>query len=254
MIRGIALALGLLALPAMAGEEIVSGLSQNRVAITASFDGSEILIYGAVKRDAPAPDDKGRMEVIITVEGPSTPLVIRRKAKVAGIWLNRDSVTIDAAPSFYAVATTGDLKDILSGTEDLRYHITLPQVIRAVGISSEAEDSQAFVESLQRLRLQEDRYRIAERSVQFLEETLFRADVVLPANLTEGNYNVRIFLTRGGEVVDSSAAIIGVRKAGLERFLFRMAHDQPTLYGATALLLAAVAGWLASFVFRFIRS
>lgn len=254
MIRATLLALGLMALPALAGEEIVSGLSQNRVAITANFDGSEILIYGAVKRDSPAPEDLGRMEVIVTVEGPSTPLVIRRKAKVAGIWLNRDSVNIDAAPSFYAVATTGNLDEILSGTEDLRYSITLPQVIRAVGISAEASDPQEFVDSLQRLRLQEDRYRIAERSVQFLEETLFRADVVLPANLTEGNYNVRIFLTRGGKVVDSSAAIIGVRKAGLERFLFRAAHDQPAAYGVAALVLAGLAGWIASFIFRFIRS
>jgi uncharacterized protein (TIGR02186 family) len=254
MIRAALLALGLMTLPAQAGEEIVSGLSQNRVAITANFDGSEILIYGAVKRDSPAPEDLGRMEVIVTVEGPSTPLVIRRKAKVAGIWLNRDSVNIDAAPSFYAVATTGNLDEILSGTEDLRYNITLPQVIRAVGISAEASDPQEFVDSLQRLRLQEDRYRIAERSVQFLEETLFRADVVLPANLTEGNYNVRIFLTRGGKVVDSSAAIIGVRKAGLERFLFRAAHDQPAAYGVAALVLAGLAGWIASFIFRFIRS
>jgi uncharacterized protein (TIGR02186 family) len=254
MIRALALAFGLAALPALAAEEIVSGLSQNRVAITANFDGSEILIYGAVKRDAPAPDDKGRMEVIVTVEGPATPLVIRRKEKIAGIWLNRDAVTIDKAPSFYAVATTGPLEEILSGTEDLRHSITLPQVIRAVGISAEASDPQDFVESLQRIRLAEDRYRVAEGSVQFLEETLFRADVVLPANLTEGNYNVRIFLTRNGLVVDNSAAIIGVRKTGLERFLFRMAHDQPALYGAAALLLAAFAGWLASFVFRFIRS
>lgn len=254
MIRAVLLALALSALPALAGEEIVSGLSQNRVAITANFDGSEILIYGAVKRDSPAPEDLGRMEVIVTVEGPSTPLVIRRKAKVAGIWLNRDSVNIDAAPSFYAVATTGNLDEILSGTEDLRYSITLPQVIRAVGISAEASRPQDFVDSLQRLRLQEDRYRISERSVQFLEETLFRADVVLPANLTEGNYNVRIFLTRGGKVVDSSAAIIGVRKAGLERFLFRAAHDQPAAYGIAALVLAGLAGWIASFIFRFIRS
>jgi uncharacterized protein (TIGR02186 family) len=254
MIRAVLLALALSALPALAGEEIVSGLSQNRVAITANFDGSEILIYGAVKRDSPAPEDLGRMEVIVTVEGPSTPLVIRRKAKVAGIWLNRDSVNIDAAPSFYAVATTGNLDEILSGTEDLRYSITLPQVIRAVGISAEASQPQDFVDSLQRLRLQEDRYRISERSVQFLEETLFRADVVLPANLTEGNYNVRIFLTRGGKVVDSSAAIIGVRKAGLERFLFRAAHDQPAAYGIAALVLAGLAGWIASFIFRFIRS
>ena len=34
--------------PAFAAEEVILGLSQNRVAITADFDGSEILIFGAI--------------------------------------------------------------------------------------------------------------------------------------------------------------------------------------------------------------
>ncbi len=238
---------------ARATEAIVTGLSQNRVQITANFDGSEILIYGAVKRDAPAPTD-APLEVIVTVEGPSTPLVIRRKEKVAGIWLNRSSVTIDAAPSFYAVATTDKLDKILSGTEDLRHHITIPHAIRAVGISAEAANSPDFIEALQRIRLNEDRYRVAEGTVQLAEETLFRTDVALPANLTEGNYKVGLFILRGGKVIDSQERLIGVRKAGLERFLFNLAHQEPFLYGVISLAMAAFAGWAASAAFRFMRS
>jgi uncharacterized protein (TIGR02186 family) len=242
-----------LALPAAATESIVTGLSENRVQITTNFDGSDILIYGAVNRDAPAP--KGDpLEVIITVEGPSTPLVLRRKERVAGIWINRSSVKIDAAPSFYAVATTGPLDQILSGTEDLRHKITLQYAIRAVGISDEAADAPDFVEALQRIRLDENRYRLDERSVQLVSETLFRTDVALPANLTDGNYTVRLFILRGGKVIDSQERLIGVRKAGVERFLFNLAHQQPFLYGVLSLLMAAVAGWAASAAFRFMRS
>ena len=36
-------------------ERLVSGLSQDQVAITATFTGSEILIYGAIRRDQPPP-------------------------------------------------------------------------------------------------------------------------------------------------------------------------------------------------------
>jgi len=46
---------------------------------------------------------------------------------------------------------------------------------------------------------------------------------------------------------------IEVSKAGVERLLFRMAHDQPLLYGLIALLIAAVAGWGASELFRRMR-
>lgn len=250
--RWLALILSLLAAPA-SGEEIVAGLSQNRVSITADFDGSELIIYGAVKRDAPVPAGSP-LEVIVTVEGPSTPLVIRRKERVAGIWINRDKVVVDAAPSFYAVVTTGPLDSILSNTEDLRHRISIPRAIRAVGLSSEVADPQQFVDSLLRIRLDEDRYRLLQGRVEFVEETLFRADVVLPANLTEGDYLVRLYITRDGRVVDAQERLIGVRKEGLERFLFNLAQEQPLIYGILALAIAVLAGWGASAAFRLVRA
>jgi len=252
MIRAALLALLLPTAALAEGEEIVSGLSQNRVEITANFDGSEILIYGAVKREAPAP--KGApLQVIITVEGPSTPLVIRRKERRAGIWVNTSSITVDAAPSFYAVSTTGPIDKILSGTDDLRFKITLPHAIRAVGSASEASGSKEFLDALARIRSTDESYRLLENRVQLVDETLFRTDVALPANLTEGNYKVRMFITRSGRVIDSMERVIGVRKTGLERTLYIMAHQQPFLYGVISLALAAVAGWAASAGFRLLR-
>ena len=111
----------------------------------------------------------------------------------------------------------------------------------------------AFIDALERIRLDESRYRIAERSVQLADETLFRTDVALPANLTEGNYTVRLFILRGGVVLDTQERLIAVRKAGLERFLYNLAHQQPLLYGVLSLMMAAVAGWGASAAFRFVR-
>lgn len=253
MIRLAAVLLALL-LPAaaIAQESIVAGLSQNRVSITADFDGSEILIYGAVKRDAPAPGG-APLHVIVTVEGPSTPLIVRRKERQFGIWINRDSVEIDRAPSFYAVATTGFLNDILSETENLRHQITIPRAIRAVGAVDQAADAPEFIEALLRIRTEEDRYRLAERTVHFTESTLFRADVILPANLTEGPYRVRIFLTREGKVVDHIERRINVRKEGLERWLTNLSREQPLIYGFLSLFIAVAAGWGASSAFRLIR-
>jgi uncharacterized protein (TIGR02186 family) len=233
-------------------EAIVSGLSQNRVSITADFDGSEILVYGAVKRDAPAPE--GALDVIVTVEGPSTPLTVRRKDRVWGIWINNASIAVDSAPSFYAVATTGPLVEILSATENLRHAITIDRVIRAVGVTAEADASEAFIEAMMRVRTAEGRYRLLQDKIELTEETLFRTDVTLPANLTEGEYKVRLFLLRDGKVVSSQERAIAVRKEGLERLIFNMAQEQPLLYGLVSLLLAGVAGWAASAVFRLFRA
>ena len=252
MIRALIL-LWAMSAPGLAQETIVSGLSQNRVSITADFDGSEILIYGAVKRDTPAPDG-GPLEVIVTVEGPATPVTVRRKARVAGIWVNNAQVQVDSAPSFYAVATTGPLDYILSDTENLRHGITIERVIRAVGITAEADQSGEFLLALLRVRTNEDRYRILEGKVELTEDTLFRTDIVLPANLTEGEYTVRLFLLRDKKVIAAQERLIGVRKEGLERFIFNLAQDQPLIYALISLALAALAGWGASAAFRFVRA
>jgi uncharacterized protein (TIGR02186 family) len=251
MIRAMVFAVLLCTSPANA-EKIVAGLSENRVAITANFDGAELLIYGAVKREEPAPTDF-LLDIIITVEGPSTPVIIRRKERTSGIWINRASQTIDDVPSFYSVQTTGPLAEILSPQEDERYKITIESAVKAQKITGKAIDSTAFVQALHRIRENEGRYRVGEGMVRLSQETLFRTDVVLPSNLTEGGYKVRIFLLRGGKVVDFQENLVGVRKAGLERFLFRLAHDQPLIYGLVSLLIAAIAGWAASAGFRFLR-
>ncbi|MBU3029929.1 TIGR02186 family protein [Paracoccus sp. XHP0099] len=233
-------------------EKVVAGLSSDAVAITASFDGSDILIYGAVKRETPIPDGPP-LQVIITVEAPAEALTIWRKQRRAGIWINTDRVDIGAAPGFYAVATSGPLDRILLPEWDSRYRISLPLALRAFGGAQSVEDTVPYTEALIRLREQNGLYRLEEGSVKLVDQTLFRADVSLPANLIEGDYKTRIFLLRNGEVVDVYRAPIEVRKVGVERWLYRLAFDQPLLYGLMSLAVAVVAGWGASTAFRKLR-
>jgi uncharacterized protein (TIGR02186 family) len=255
MLRRIALALCLVLPPfaAQAAETVVAGLSQSSISITANFDGSDILIYGAVKRETPIPAT-GPLAVIITVEGPSAPIMVRRKSRQMGIWVNTAGVEVDSAPSFYAVATTAPLHSILSNTEDLRYKISVPQAIRSVGAPSTVMDSQAFTDALIRIRERNGLYGLFEGKAQLAEDTLFRTDVDLPANLIEGAYKTRIFLLRNKQVVNLREEIIDVRKVGLERWLFTLAHKQPAAYGLLSLIIAVVAGWAASAAFRFLRN
>lgn len=240
-----------LAAPARA-EEVVAGLSQNRVSISATFSGSEILVFGAVKRETPIPGD-APLSVIVTVEGPKTPVTVRRKDKKYGIWVNVEGIEVDLAPSFYAIATTGALDETLKDIEDLRHHISIPRAIRAVGVAQAVEHPEDFLDALIRINAEKGNYALNEKSVTFEEQTLFNASVALPANLSEGDYKVRIFLTRAGDVVDAHETRIDVRKVGLERFLFNLAHEQPLVYGLLSLAIAIAAGWSASAVFAYLR-
>ncbi|WCR08968.1 TIGR02186 family protein [Paracoccus fistulariae] len=233
-------------------EQVVAGLSSDSVAITASFDGSDILIYGAVKRETAIPPGPP-IEVIITVEAPSGSATVWRKERKAGIWVNAQSVRIAAAPSFYAVATSGPLDQILRPEWDNRYRISLTHAMRAFAGREDVDSTVPFTEALLRIRKGEGLYRLDENAVSIIDQTLFRADVRLPANLIEGAYKTRIFLLRDGRVVDAFVAPITVSKVGLERWLYRLAFDQPLIYGLMSLAVAVIAGWGASAAFRSLR-
>ncbi len=234
-----------------AAESVVAGLSRDAISITTNFEGSEILIFGAVRRDAPPPEGS-QLEVIVTVEGPPRPVTVRRKARRFGIWVNADAIEVDAAPTFYAVATTDELERVISYTEDLRHRISIPWAIRAVGTGT--ADREAFLEALVRIRTEARLYQLNEGAVTLRDQTLFDTAIRLPANLVEGDYRTRIFLTRDGKPIDVYSQDIAVRKVGLERWIYNLAYGRPLIYGILSLTIAIVAGWLASAVFRYIRT
>jgi len=248
MIRLVSLLL-LLAMPANA-EEIVLGLSQDEVAITATFEGSEILIFGAIKRDGPV-EVEGDLGVIVTIAGPDQPVTVRKKDRRLGIWVNTESVDVDVAPTFYAVATNRPLEEILTFTEDLNTRISTQRAIRSVGAT--VESAQSFTDALIRIRASEGLYQTIPEGVSVAEEALFRALIPMPANLTEGDYKAEIYLTRGKQIVDLYTTTIPVKKVGLERWLFNLAHDNPFLYGLMSLSIAIAAGWGASAAFSMFR-
>ena len=240
-----------LTVSSLQAEEIVLGMSQDQVAITATFDGSNILIFGAIKREMEIPQMP--LHVIVSISGPSTPVVVRRKERIFGIWANKYKVTVDSAPSYYAIATSGQWKDVLRETEDLRHKVSINRAIRSVGAPEDITDAQSFSDALIRIRTSQGLYQLLEGSVAIDQQTLFRASINMPANLTEGEYRTRIFLTRDGKVVNQFETSIDVRKVGLERFLYRLSRDKPLGYGLLSLAIAIFAGWLASATFQFIR-
>ncbi|MEO1274392.1 MAG: TIGR02186 family protein [Pseudomonadota bacterium] len=236
-------------IPAKA-EEVVAGLSQSRVAITASFTGSEIFVFGAVKRAAPPPE--GVLDVIVVVEGPSHPVLVRKRERQFGVWVNGPGVQVDAAPSLYAVNTTRPFRDVISWTEELRHQVGLAEVIRLIDAPDWlVEERGDYLDAVVRLNRARGLYFIDEGGVKLTEETLFETSIELPANLVEGDYAARIFLLRDRVVIDVHETTIPVRKVGIERLLYSFANEFPAGYGIASVILALFSGWAASALFRY---
>ncbi|HIP24342.1 MAG TPA: hypothetical protein EYG79_12230 [Rhodobacteraceae bacterium] len=248
MLRILIAAITLFAMPLTAQETVVVDLSQNRVEITATFSGSNIFVFGAVKRDAPVPEGAGQLDVAIVIEGPLETVTVRKKEKKLGIWVNTESVEVHEAPSFFTIATTRPLVDMLNEGDRRDYAIGLDFAVRPQGPSEVGIES--FAEAVIRIRQDDGLYSQREGIVNLTEDTLFEADISLPANLVEGDYNVRIYLIRDKNIVSDATVGIAVRKAGLEAWLYNLSREYALLYGLLSLLVALAAGYGASEIFR----
>ncbi len=248
MLRTLIAAAVFAATPLIAQETVVVDLSQNRVEITATYSGSDIFVFGAVKREAPLPEGIGQLDVAIVVEGPLETATVRKKEKKLGIWVNSDSVEVHEAPSFFTIATTRPLTEMLNEGDRRDYAIGLDFAVRPQGQAEEGIED--FAAAVSRIRQAEGLYSEREGIVNLTEETLFEADILLPANLVEGDYTARIYLIRDKNIVADTSVEITVRKAGLEVWLYDLAHESPLIYGLLSLLVALVAGYGASEIFR----
>ena len=234
-------------------ENILTGAAQDEVAITATFSGSELFFYGAIERNRFLTEEELAPDVVIVIEGPSSPIMVRKKARVAGVWVNQQAIRIAAAPSFYAVASTRPLEEILRSGEDRRYRISLDTSVYILGIPTSAEDPEEFRRAAIRLRQNDGLYFADPYGVELSDRTLFQTRLKLPANIVEGDYRARVYLVRDGRVIDNASIKIPVRKQGVERFLYLAAKETPLFYGFGTLFIALLAGYGASELFRRLR-
>ncbi|MCA0016045.1 TIGR02186 family protein [Mesorhizobium sp. B292B1B] len=232
-------------------EGIQIGLSTDSVSITAGFSGADLTIFGSLENPDPLVARQGRYDVIVVLEGPPKPVVVRRKDRVLGVWVNLESETFENVPVSYSVATTRPLQDI---TEPNSYRQLSLGASNLYMQPADAGDSPATIEeftaALRERKAATGLYSENVGGVQFLSQTLFRATVRLAPNVPVGTHKARAFLFKSGLFIKESSAQLEIRKSGFEQSIFRVAHDYSFLYGVFAISLAMVTGWLGRLIFR----
>ncbi|MEO1198040.1 MAG: TIGR02186 family protein [Pseudomonadota bacterium] len=232
-------------------ETVIADLSDSLVEIESNFVGTELTVFGSIERDAATVARQGGYDVVVVVRGPLQTIVTRRKARTAGLWLNRDAITFLNVPAYYAVLSTRGLSLIGDGTVYERFGIGLTALrfLPREGNVPEAVRI-AFQSAMIRLKISEGLYREAPTGVTMMSPTLFRSRIELPSNIATGVYSANIFVFGGRSIVGQQQLIFQVRKSGVEAEIFELAHDNPLTYGVLAVLVALAAGWLAGVIFR----
>jgi uncharacterized protein (TIGR02186 family) len=235
-------------------ESLEADVSARNIAITSNFNGTEIVVFGAVDGSQQPSAESGYYDLIIVVEGVPSRMVVRRKSNVAGLWLNTSSVIFDNVPSYYAVASNRPIDEI--ATEDFRaLHGIGLQHLRftpAVGQSQPLsnEDLKKYRDAVVRLKRASRLYVEDQFGAGFTGKSLFRARVVLPANVTVGPFVTHVYLFREEKFLSKVSVRHTLGREGLEWYLHAFAYRLPTLYGLTTVLIAVGAGLAASTAFR----
>ncbi|TIW43070.1 MAG: TIGR02186 family protein [Mesorhizobium sp.] len=234
-----------------ATENIQIGLSTDHVSITAGFSGADLTIFGSLENADPLVARRGRYDIIVVLEGPARPVVVRRKDRVLGIWINLESETFENVPVSYSVATTRPLQDVTDPNSYKQLSLGAANIYMQPADDGDSPATiQEFTAALRERKTATGLYSENVGGVQFLSQNLFRATVRLAPNVPVGTHKARAFLFKSGLFIKESSAQLEIRKSGFEQSIFRVAHDYSFLYGVFAVLLAMLTGWLGRLVFR----
>jgi len=236
--------------PAQA-EKLVATLSNNEVAITSSFVGEKLTLFGNIEPEAGATQRyvEGPFHIVIVITGPLQTRVARLKRRQLGIWMNSEQMVFKEFPSFYQVLASGQLTDITDEATLARMKL-LPEAQTGAAAAPGTAAAARFGGELVRLMTKEGYFGLNEQGVVFRSNTLYLAQVSLPSDATPGPYLARTYLFKNGAVIAEHAEGFSVRKIGFERFVGLAAQQQPLLYGLVAVALALFTGWLGGVVFR----
>jgi uncharacterized protein (TIGR02186 family) len=230
-------------------DDLVSGLSQDQIQITSNYAGSDIVVFGDIESAETVPAS-GARDVVVVVRGPDADFAVRRKARVAGIWLNRDKITLYGIPGYYFVASTRPLAKIAPADTLAQYQLGLSHVMPERESTRAWKKGEPFRLAAIGLRERQKLYAEAPAGVEFLGYSLFRVHVPIPASAPRGEYIVQVYLFRNRAIVSAQTTPLFVDQIGLERRLYNFAHEQPFYYGLATAVMAMLLGWGSSFLFR----
>lgn len=251
MIRGLLLAISIFATAATArAEDLVLALSTREVAITSTYTGADVTVFGHIERDARTIARTGDYDIVVQVQGPAGDVVLHRKGKFGFIWLTENRRRYTRIPLYFSVLSSKPLTSIVDEDGRQRLKLGLEYFLPEATPALEEQDEFGFRNALLRLRREEGALSENEKAVTMIRPNLFSARISLPAKAPTGLYLVNISILSEGVPLKTAQAGFVVRKVGFDAYIANAARNDAVLYGILTVLMAVFLGWIANVVFR----
>lgn len=232
-----------------AGPRLITDLSQSRVDIEYTFAGADIMLFGAIDRASSLRNRQ--LDLVVVVRGPSHPLTVRKKERVAGVWLNTRSVRFHTTPSYYAISSTRPIENIVDPKTAAIYEFGIANLhFSPASTERSAQEIQEFQTGLVDLRNRGGLYVENPAGVRVVEGVLFRTSARLPGDAPVGEYTASVFLIADRQVIATTSVPLTVGKTGFEQAVYNFAIDQGFAYGLLAVAIALASGWGVAAVMR----
>ena len=249
--RVASLGIALLAPLLMAADKpvLVPDISARQVQIRYSFNGAQLLLFGAVVYPGGRPPDR-QVDIAVVLRGPVQPILVREKEKIAGIWMNADQNRFRSAPSYYAVASSRPIPDLVDERTASIYELGLHNLQLSPGGGALPDKERRFEAGLLDLRSRQGLYSESPHGVEINGGVLYRAVITIPSQVPVGTYTAETFLIDRHKVIAAATRDIQINKSGFERSVALAARRHRLLYGLSCVFLSLGLGWAAAAAFR----
>ena len=228
---------------------LVPDISAREVQIRYSFNGAQLLLFGAVVYPGGRPPDR-QVDIAVVLRGPVQPILVREKQKIAGIWMNADSNRFRSAPSFYAVASSRPIDALLDERTAAIYELGVHNLQLSPGGGALPEKERLFEAGLLDLRSRRNLYQENPQGVEITDGVLYRAAITIPSEVPVGTYTAETFLIDRHKVIAAASRDIQIDKSGFERTIAVAARRNRLVYGLACVFMSLGLGWAAAAAFR----
>ena len=232
-------------------ETLVASLSTSQVRITSNYTGSQIVVFGAIERDAQSVARAGAYQVVVTVRGPRQAVTVREKNRTGPVWINGQQQKFIHIPAYLGVFASAPIVEIGTTLQRQRMRIGLQAAMDAPDVTMDrGTEDDRFREALARLKIRELLFVEDERGTTCLTPNLFRTPVPLPVTAPPGDYEVDVALFADSVLLARTSTSFEVVKIGFEQRLADFSIQWAALYGLGTAAMALMFGWLATVIFR----